>query len=130
MAEIFAKSKSQGVVSTVTTVISVKDLGNGKYELNEIESDPFAPPDMHSGNRQQIDFGLPIPGLAVSPPPKHSKPQSDMLRARIHTKTRTFPLTCSRQKHRAMLFRFPKFPLPIASSLVDISLTGFKISHR
>ncbi|KAF4951610.1 hypothetical protein FGADI_7386 [Fusarium gaditjirri] len=53
-------------VSTVTTVIEVKDLGDGKYELNEIQSDPFVPPETHSNNRKQVDVPLPVPGLGIT----------------------------------------------------------------
>ena len=59
-------SNSNTTVSTVTTVIEVKDLGDGKYELNEIQSDPFVPPEVHSNNRKQVDVPLPVPGLGVS----------------------------------------------------------------
>ena len=53
-------------VSTITTVVETKDLGEGKYELNEIQSDPFVPPETHSNNRKQVDVPLPVPGLGVT----------------------------------------------------------------
>ncbi|KAL9078217.1 MAG: hypothetical protein Q9157_002870 [Trypethelium eluteriae] len=52
-------------LSTLTTVLETKDLGNGKYEVKEIPSDEASFPDLHSGNRKQIEFPLPIPGFAV-----------------------------------------------------------------
>lgn len=51
--------------STVTTVLQISDYGNGKFEINEIKSDEASFPDMHSGNRKQIEFPVPIPGTAV-----------------------------------------------------------------
>ncbi|KAF5705170.1 hypothetical protein FMUND_12193 [Fusarium mundagurra] len=59
-------SNANTTVSTVTTVIRVEDLGNGKYELNEIQSDPFVPPESHSSNRKQVDVPLPVPGLGIT----------------------------------------------------------------
>ena len=51
--------------TTVTTVLQTTDYGNGKYEVKEIKADEIAIPELHSGNRKQIDFPLPVPGLAV-----------------------------------------------------------------
>ncbi|KAI9656853.1 MAG: hypothetical protein M1821_003492 [Bathelium mastoideum] len=51
-------------ISTVTTIFEVLDSGNGKYEINEIKSDEAVFPDLHSGNRKEIDIKLPA-GLAI-----------------------------------------------------------------
>ena len=51
--------------STVTTVLKISDYGNGKYEIAEVKADEASLPDLHSGNRKQIDFPLPVPGLAI-----------------------------------------------------------------
>lgn len=51
--------------STVTTVLKISDYGDGKVEIDEIKSDETTIPDLHSGNRKQIDFPLPVPGLMV-----------------------------------------------------------------
>jgi hypothetical protein len=59
-------SKANTTVNTVTSVIEVKDHGNGKYELNEIKSDPFVTPEAHSSSREHVDVPLPVPGLGVS----------------------------------------------------------------
>nr|CEG04474.1 unnamed protein product [Fusarium clavum] len=59
-------SKANTTVSTVTSVVEVKNLGGGKYELNEIKSDPFVPPETHSNSREHIDVPLPVPGLGIT----------------------------------------------------------------
>lgn len=51
-------------VSTVTTVIETKDLGDGKYEVKEIKSDEISPPDLHSGNIKEFHADL-VYGLGV-----------------------------------------------------------------
>ena len=51
--------------TTVTTVLQTTDFGDGKYEVKELKADEIAIPELHSGNRKQIDFPLPVPGLAV-----------------------------------------------------------------
>ncbi len=51
--------------STVTTVLQISDYGNGKYEIKEIKADEAVLPDLHSANRKQIEFPLPIPAAAV-----------------------------------------------------------------
>lgn len=53
--------------STVTTVLKISDYGDGKYEIAEVKADEASLPDLHSGNRKQIEFPLPVPGLAVRP---------------------------------------------------------------
>ena len=51
--------------STITTVLEIKDYGDGKYEITEVPSDEASFPDLHSGNRKQFDFPLPLPGFSV-----------------------------------------------------------------
>jgi len=51
--------------STVTTVLQISDYGNGKYEIKEVKADEAVLPDLHSANRKQIEFPLPIPAMAV-----------------------------------------------------------------
>lgn len=51
--------------STVTTVIAISDYGNCKYDIKEVAADEPSFPELHSGNRKQIEFSLPVPGLAV-----------------------------------------------------------------
>lgn len=67
MAEVNpASSTSSAQTVTLTSVFSLKTLGDGKFELTEIPSDEFTPPDFHSGNRKSFDVPLPIPGGKVS----------------------------------------------------------------
>ena len=51
--------------STLTTVLQITDYGHGKFEIKEIKSDEASFPDLHSGNRKQIEFPLPVPTVAV-----------------------------------------------------------------
>ena len=51
--------------STVTTVLKISDYGDGKVEIDEVKSDETSIPDLHGGNRKQIDFPLPVPGIVV-----------------------------------------------------------------
>jgi len=51
--------------STLTTVLQISDYGNGKYDIKEIKADEASFPDLHSGNRKQVEFPLPIPTMNV-----------------------------------------------------------------
>jgi len=51
---------------TLTTVLEVKDFGDGRYEVKEVQADEAIIPDLHGGNWMQLDIPLPVPGVAVS----------------------------------------------------------------
>lgn len=61
-----ATEQSSSAFYTLTSVIEVKDIGDGKFELSEVQADEAPLPDLHSGNRKTFDYGLPVPGLKVS----------------------------------------------------------------
>lgn len=74
MAETDTSSTDSTQTVTLTSVYSLKALGDGQFELNEIRSDEFSPPDFHSGNRKTFDVTLPIPGAKVRPRPGQRLP--------------------------------------------------------
>ena len=53
--------------STITTVLKISDYGDGKYDIKEVTSDEASIPGLHSANRKQIEFPLPVPTMAVRP---------------------------------------------------------------
>lgn len=51
---------------TSTQVLVVKDLQNGQYTVDAVESDPITgAPDLHDGNRKELKLTTPVPGLVV-----------------------------------------------------------------
>jgi hypothetical protein len=54
-------------ILTNTTVLKSEKVSDGEWKITEIKSDPPAEPDLHSGNRKELQFDIAF-GIGVSRP--------------------------------------------------------------